>query len=124
MINAKKLYNQILSDERITALIPGENIFSAYPAEVKKYPCIIFMDDNQSDGEYNDNKPGASYCAPTIHIFSKKLDGYVSTADVAVIIADVFNEELWNCSQNREVADPDPEVEHRVMVFEKSIYNN
>lgn len=124
MINAKKLYNQILSDERITALIPGENIFSAYPAEVKNYPCIIFMDDNQSDGEYNDNKPGASYCAPTIHIFSKKLDGYVSTADVAVIIADVFNEELWNCSQNREVVDPDPEVEHRVMVFEKSIYNN
>lgn len=124
MINAKKLYNQILSDERITALIPAENIFNSYPNKVEIFPCIIFMDDNQSDTEYNENKPGASYCTPTIHIFSKKLDGYVSTAEVAVTIANVFNEKLWNCSQNREVADPDPNAEHRIMVFEKSIYNN
>jgi hypothetical protein len=35
-----------------------------------------------------------------------------------------MNEDLWNCSQNGEVSDPDPDAEHRVMVFNKSIYNN
>lgn len=124
MINAKKLYNQILSDERITALIPGENIFNSYPDEVEIYPCIIFMDENQSDTEYNENKPGASSCVVMIHIFSKKLDGFVTTSDVAEKICEVFHEKLWNCSQNREVADPDPNAEHRVMVFEKSIFIN
>lgn len=124
MINAKKLYNQILSDERITALIPGESIFNSYPNDEENYPCIAFVDENQRDTEYNENKPGASSCVVMIHIFSKKLDGYVSTASVAEKVADVFHEELWNCSQNREVGDPNPDVEHRVMVFEKSIFNN
>lgn len=122
MINAKKLYNQIFSDERITALIPAENIFNSYPNEIEIFPCIIFVDENQNDTEYNENKPGASNCSVTVHIFSKKLDGYVSTADVAIQIAEVFNEKLWNGSQNREVADPDPNAEHRVMAFEKSIF--
>lgn len=123
MINAKKLYKKIFSDERITSVIPKDNILNAYPAEVEIFPCIIYLDDNQSDGEYSDNKSGASGCSLTVHIFSKKITGYVSTAEVAVVIANVLNEKLWNCSHNREVGDPDPDTEHRVMMFNKSIFN-
>ena len=123
MINAKKLYKKIFSDERITSVIPEDNILNAYPTEVEIFPCIIYLDDNQSDGEYSDNKSGASGCSLTVHIFSKKITGYVSTAEVAVVIANVLNEKLWNCSQNREVGDPDPDKEHRVMMFNKSIFN-
>lgn len=122
MINAKKLYKKIFSDERITSVIPGDNILNAYPAEVEIFPCIIYLDENQSDGEYSDNKSGASSCLLTVHIFSKKITGYVSTADVSVIIANVLNEKLWNCSQNKEVGDPDPDTEHRIMMFNKSIF--
>ena len=122
MINAKKLYKNIFSDERITSVIPEENILNAYPDEVEIFPCIIYLDENQSDGEYSDNKSGASGCSLTVHIFSKKITGYVSTADVAVVIANVLNEKLWNCSQNREFGDPDPDTEHRVMMFNKSIF--
>lgn len=122
MINVKKLYNQIFSDERITTLIPEDNIFNSYPDEIENFPCIVFVDENQRDSEYNENMPGASYCVLMVHIFSKKLDGYISTSEVAVVISKVFNEKLWNCSQNKEVADPDPNAEHRVMVFEKSIF--
>ena len=59
-----------------------------------------------------------------IHIFSKKLEGYPTTSEIGIKIAEIMNEDLWNCSQNGEVSDPDPDTEHRVMVFNKSIYNN
>lgn len=124
MINAKKLYLELLSDSRITDLVSEENILSSYPNEVEIFPCIIFLDENQNDTEYNDNKCGAEDCSVMIHIFSKKLEEYPTISEIGIKIAEVMNEYLWNCSQNGEVSDPDPDVEHRVMVFNKSIYNN
>ena len=123
MINAKKIYNSLLNNESITSLIPEDNILNAYPDDLEIYPCIIFLDDNQNDTEYYENKPGANFCSVQIHIFSKKLENYVSTADVAIAIAEVFNNDLWNCIQNGEVSDPSTNVEHRVMRFNKSIFN-
>lgn len=123
MINAKKIYSQLLSNALITAIVPGDNILNAYPNEIENYPCIVFLDENQNDTEYADNKPTADRCSVMIHIFSKKLDGYVTTSEIGVIIADVMNDDLWHCSQNGEISDPDPDAEHRVMRFEKSIFN-
>jgi hypothetical protein len=124
MINTKEIYNKLLNDERITELVDEDNILSAWPDEFETFPCIIFMDENQSDDEYYENMPGASRCSVQIHIFTKKLDGYASTSEIGAAVAEVFNEDLWHCSQNGEVADPDPDAEHRVMMFNKSIYNN
>lgn len=123
MINAKKIYTKILNDERITSLVSDEKIINAYPNEIEIYPCIIFLDENQFDTEYCENKPRGSSCSVQIHIFTKKLEGYVTTSDVAEAISEVMNEDLWNSSQNGEVSDPDPDCEHRVMVFNKSIFN-
>ncbi len=123
MINTKEIYNKLLNDERITELVDEENILSSWPNEVETFPCIIFMDENQSDDEYNDNKPEASRCSVQIHIFTKKLEGYVTTSEIGVIITEVMHEDLWNCSQNGEVSNTDPDCEHRVMVFNKSIFN-
>ena len=122
MINAKEIYANLLSDNRITAVVDGDNILSAYPDCVEDFPCIIFLDENQSDSEYADNKHTVDRCSVTIHIFSKKLDEYVTTSEIGVIIANVMNEDLWHCSLNREITDPAPSVEHRVMSFEKSIF--
>ena len=124
MINTKKIYNQLLNDQRITDLVDEENILSSWPDEFEFFPCIVFMDENQSDDEYYENMPGASRCSVQIHIFSKKLDGYVTTSEIAEAVAKVMNEDLWNGSQNGEVSDPDPNCEHRVMIFNKSIFNN
>ena len=123
MINTKVIYNTLLNDTRITELVDEDNISSSWPKEFETFPCIIFLDENQSDDEYYENMPGASRCSVQIHIFTKKLDGYVTTSEIGVIIAKVMNEDLWNCSQNGEVADPDPDAEHRVMMFNKSIFN-
>ena len=124
MINAKKIYNTLLNNSRITALVNTDNILSAWPSEEdENFPRIIFLDSNQNDSEYNDNKAAASNCSVQIHIFTKKLDGYASTSEIGEAVAEVFNEDLWHCSQNGEVADPDPDAEHRVMSFNKSIFN-
>ena len=123
MINAKALYNTLLNDQRVTELVDSENILSAWPDEFETFPCIVFMDESQSDDEYYENMPGASRCSVQIHIFSKKLDSYVTTSEIAIKVAEVMNEDLWNCSQNGEVRDADPDCEHRVMVFNKSIFN-
>lgn len=123
MINTKVIYNTLLNDTRITELVDEDNILSSWPNEVETFPCIIFMDENQSDDEYYENMPGASRCSVQIHIFSKKLDGYTTTSEIAIKVAEVMNEDLWNCSQNGEVSDPDPNCEHRVMVFNRSIFN-
>lgn len=123
MINTKEIYNKLLNDERITELVDEDNILSAWPDEFETFPCIIFMDENQSDDEYYENMPGASRCSVQIHIFTKKLDGYASASEIGAAVAEVFNEDLWHCSQNGEVADPDPDAEHRVMMFNKSIFN-
>ena len=122
MLNVKEIYNKLLNDSSITSLIPEENILSAWPSEVEVFPCIIFLDDFQSDAEYYDNKPGASSCSVAIHIFTKKLEGYVSTSEIGIQISKVMNNDFWNCSTNKEVIDPDEDVEHRAMIFSKSIF--
>lgn len=125
MINVKAIYAELLTNEKITALVSTDNIMSSWPnEEIENFPCIIFTDDNQSDTEYWENKPGASSCSVMIHIFSKKLDGYATTTEIAELIAEVMNDKLWNCSRNGETADPDPDVEHRVMAFNTSIFYN
>lgn len=123
MINAKKIYNSLLSNEVITGLIPEDDILNFYPDDLEIYPCIIFIDDTQNDDEYNDNKSSASYCSVQIHIFTKKIENYVNTSDVGIAISRIFNDDLWHCIQNGEVSDPRPNVEHRVMRFSKSIFN-
>ena len=124
MINTKKIYSKLLSNEKITALVSDDNIMSVYPNEVEVFPCIIFLDENQMDSEYSDNKSGASSCSVTIHIFNKKINGYATTSEIASPICEVMNDDLWHCSNNGEVVDPKPDVEHRVLIFSKSIYNN
>ena len=124
MINAKKMYYSLLTDERITTLVPKTNIFSSYPNDVKIFPCIAFVDNDQSDAEYFDNKSGADSCSVQIHVFTKKLKGTSTTSEIGIVIADVMHENLWHCSLNRETHDPRPDVEHRVMNFSKSIFIN
>ena len=122
MINTKEIYNKLLNDKRITELVDEDNILSAWPDEFETFPCIVFVDENQSDTEYYENRPGASLCTVMIHIFTKKLAGFVTSTEIALAVADVMHDDLWNCSQNRELSDPDPDCEHRVLTFNKSIF--
>lgn len=122
MINTKEIYSQLLSNSELIALVPDDNITNSYPNEVEIFPCIIVVDENQSDSEYADNKHNADRCSVMFHIYTKKVGDYVTTSEIGVIIAKVMNNDLWHCSMNGEISDPQPDVEHRVMRFDKSIF--
>lgn len=121
MVNAKEIYNTLLNNSEILELVDEENILNAYPEEVVDFPTIIFVDENQSDIEYSDNKSMGSFCTVVIHIYSKSVAGFPTTSQIGMKVAKIMNDDWWNCSMNGETPDPVDNIEHRVMRFSKSI---
>lgn len=121
MINAKKLYNTILNDSRITDIV--KDVLDAYPETVEKFPCVIFLDDNQTDIEFADNLPLGDSIAVQIHIFTKALSGYATTSAIGLVVAEVMKEQFFTCRNNREVQDVADNVRHRVMYFTREVFS-
>lgn len=120
MVNLKKIVYNILSDERITEL--GLNVLDAYPNEVEVFPTVVFFEVNQNDIEFADNKPLANVCEMEVHIFTKALDGYMTTSEIGLAINEVMQDNFFILSSNREVPDVVDDVRHRVMNFRKAIF--
>lgn len=121
MINSKSLCYSILNDSRLINIIGEDNILDSYPNEVEIFPCVIFLDENQRDVEFADNKPKASSLSYQIHIFTKALDGYPTDSEIAMVVAEIMGDEYFSVSQNRELSDVDDDTKHRVMTFKKNI---
>lgn len=121
MINAKKFYKTVLSDARITSLV--NSVLDAYPETVEQFPCIIFLDDNQSDKEFADNLPLADNIRVQVHIFTKALKDYKTTSEIGLAVAQVMKENWFVCTGNTETPDVDDKVRHRVMYFTRDIYS-
>lgn len=124
MVNTKEIYNRLLGDSSLLDLIGGDKVFSAWPNLVddENFPCVIFLDENQSDGEYADNRPIVARCSVAVHIFTKKVEEFATSSEIGMVIARIMGGDDWSCTQNGEVPDPLPDAEHRVMKFSKSIY--
>lgn len=120
MINTKKIYNKLLNNNKITEIVNDENILDAYPENVVNFPCIIFLDGNQIDSEFADNKPIANDCSVDVHIFTKEESGYPTTSEIGIKIGEVFKDEYFSCVGNVEVSDIKP-IRHRVMSFRKQM---
>lgn len=121
MINTKRIYYKLLNNNKITAIVNDENILDAYPEEVEIFPCIIFLDGNQSDSEFADNKPIANDCSVDIHIFTKAESGYPTTSEIGIAIGEVFKDEFFTCPVNTETSDTQKDVRHRIMSFRKQM---
>lgn len=121
MINAKKLYNTILNDSRITDMV--KDVLDAYPETVEKFPCIIFLDENQSDIEFADNLPLGDSLAVQIHIFTKALSNYPTTSAIGLTVSEVMKDNYFTCRNNREVSDVADNVRHRVMYFTREVFS-
>lgn len=121
MINAKELYNTILNDSRITDLV--KVVLDAYPETVEKFPCVIYLDDNQNDIEFADNLPTCDSLSVQIHIFTKALKNYATTSTIGITVAEVMKENYFVCRNNREVQDVADNVRHRVMYFTREVFS-
>jgi hypothetical protein len=115
-------YSKLIGDAALAALIgiPADHIVDAFPAEVLTFPLVIYLDDNQEDMEYADNKATMSRARVTIHIFTKS--DMATTTSIAMEIARIFNASYFNCGTNGEVPDPNPDVRHRVMRFSRELF--
>lgn len=120
MINAKAKYYSILNDERLTSIV--EKVLDAYPNTITKFPCVIFLDDNQNDTEFADNEPLADNLSLQVHIFTKALSGYKTTTEIGLVVNTLMKENYFACTSNREVPDSDDKVRHRVMYFTRAVY--
>lgn len=120
MINTKKIYYNLLNDERLLSVIDDDNITDCYPNEVEQFPTVIFQDGEQIDAEFSDNLPTANTCNVDIHIFTKSLDNYPTTSEIGIIIGDIFRENYFVCNGNRELTESD-DIKHRIMNFRKEI---
>ena len=74
------------------------------------------------DIEFADNNPLASNCEITIHIFTKAIEGYATTSEIAGIIYELMKENYFICSSNSEIPAEGDDVRHRVMVFRNNLF--
>lgn len=121
MINAKKIYNELLDNEDLKTLIDEDSIFDAYPNEVTVFPCVIFLDQNQREIEFADNFNIADLLQVQIHIFTKSLENFPTTSEIGLIVGNIFKADYWTCESNGEIADIQDNIRHRVMNFSKKI---
>lgn len=120
MKNLKEIAFGILNDSRLTDNV--EDVLDAYPDLIENFPTVIFQDTNQRDIEFADNNPLASNCEMTIHIFTKAIEGYSTTSEIAGIIYELMKENYFICSSNSEIPAEGDDVRHRVMVFRNNLF--
>ena len=121
MINAKKIYKTLLNDDRIKAV--AKTITDAYPSIINNFPCVIFLDAEQSDREFADNLPTVDRLGVEIHIFTKAVGTYKTTTEIGLLVADIMKEQFFTCTSNREVPDVADNIRHRVMYFTREVFS-
>lgn len=119
MYDVKERLAGILTD---FSCVDDDSVFSAYPDTVEDFPCIVFEESEQSDGDYRDNGAGGCDTFAVVHVFSKKLEDFPTAF---AIMDEVYQKMLandWVCINSREVADTQPDTEHRVATFRQFFF--
>lgn len=117
MTNVKKIVNDILNGSRLAE----HNIeyVCGYPNSIEVFPLVCWLEDGQNELDFNDNKASYNGCEIEIHIFTKKLADYKTSNEIAFIVDEAMKASDWVCFNNREIGDPDNEVEHRILNYRK-----
>lgn len=122
MINAKKIYNEILSDPILVEMVGEDSIMDSYPDEVVKFPCVIFTDSLQTDIEFGDNQPHGTECYVDVHIFTKTVEGFPTTTEIGLVVNGIFHNNDFYCTSNSELEEGDG-IKHRVMKFKNEFFS-
>lgn len=117
MTNVKRIVNSLLDDSRLTQ----NNIeyICGFPNSIEKFPLVCWFEDGQNELDFNDNKASWNGCEVEIHIYTKKLDGYLTSNEIAFIVDEAMKSGDWVCFNNREVGDIENDVEHRILNYRK-----
>ena len=120
MLNVKGyMFTLLTSDAKLSELLGEGHIVSAYPQEVKTFPLVVYEDSGQRDVEFSDNLPKGTDASVRIHIFSKTLTDYPTTAQIGNLVHKIMRADFWACTLNTETSDVD-NIRHRIMNFKRA----
>lgn len=121
MLNVKKyMFTLLTSDAELSELLGEGHIVSAYPQEVKTFPLVVYEDSGQRDVEFSDNLPEGTDVSVRIHIFSKTLTDYPTTAEIGSLVHRIMRADFWACTMNTETSDVSDNIRHRIMDFKRA----
>lgn len=123
-MNLKKYYKTLLQNNSLIEILGSEkNILSAYPQEIKTFPLVVYEDSSSKDVAFSDNLPKGTSASVRVHIFTKTLEGYPTTTEIAEIVRSIFRNDFWTNGLNQETSDVQDNVRHRVLDFTKEFYS-
>lgn len=114
------MFTLLTSDAELSELLGEGHIVSAYPQEVKTFPLVVYEDSGQRDVEFSDNLPEGTDASVRIHIFSKTLTGYPTTAEIGSLVHRIMRADFWACTMNTETSDVSDNIRHRIMDFKRA----
>ena len=121
MLNVKKyMFTLLTSDAELSELLGEGHIVSAYPQEVKTFPLVVYEDSGQRDVEFSDNLPEGTDVSVRIHIFTKTLTDYPTTAQIGSLVHRIMRADFWACTLNTETSDVSDNIRHRIMDFKRT----
>lgn len=121
MLNVKKyMFTLLTSDAELSELLGEGHIVSAYPQEVKTFPLVVYEDSGQRDVEFSDNLPEGTDVSVRIHIFTKTLTDYPTTAQIGSLVHEIMRADFWACTLNTETSDVSDNIRHRIMDFKRA----
>jgi len=121
MLNVKKyMFTLLTSDAELSELLGEGHIVSAYPQEVKTFPLVVYEDSGQRDVEFSDNLPEGTDVSVRIHIFTKTLTDYPTTAQIGSLVHRIMRADFWACTMNTETSDVSDNIRHRIMDFKRA----
>ena len=121
MLNVKEyMFTLLTSDSELSELLGEGHILSAYPQEVKTFPLVVYEDSGQRDVEFSDNLPEGTDVSVRIHIFTKTLTDYPTTAQIGSLVHGIMRADFWACTLNTETSDVSDNIRHRIMDFKRA----
>lgn len=121
MLNVKEyMFTLLTSDAELSELLGEGHIVSAYPQEVKTFPLVVYEDSGQRDVEFSDNLPEGTDVSVRIHVFTKTLTDYPTTAQIGSLVHRIMRADFWACTLNTETSDVSDNIRHRIMDFKRA----
>lgn len=121
MLNVKKyMFTLLTSDAELSGLLGEGHIVSTYPQKVTIFPLVVYEDSGQRDVEFSDNLPEGTDTSVRIHIFTKTLSDYPTTAKIGEIVHRIMRADFWACTLNTETSDVSDNIRHRIMDFKRA----
>jgi hypothetical protein len=111
------LYGQFIGDTAlVTALGGSDQIVRAYPNTIDTLPIMAFLEANNRDESFYENRPLGASEAVDIHVFTK-FD--TPTTTISDLISAKMSDLLFTRDYQADQDDPSTKVRHKVMKFSR-----